>query len=245
MACAAVLFPLAAHAQARGAVQGTVVDSASGRPIPSVQMTVSGTSLGTLTSADGSYSIDGIPAGERTIRARRIGYGTRDVAVNVSAGGVATADFRLSSSASQLDAVVVTALGIEQQKRAVTNSVQELEGAELTKSGATNLVDALSGNASGVTITNSGTEGGSSRIVIRGASSLTGNNQPLFVIDGIPVNNSSSDGDGYGAIDYGNAISWTAMAAASRTTAMRAEGRAWMPDSASRSGSATASPRRG
>ncbi|HEU4585544.1 MAG TPA: carboxypeptidase-like regulatory domain-containing protein, partial [Gemmatimonadaceae bacterium] len=136
MACAAALFPVAALAQTQGAVQGTVVDSASGQPIPSVQVTVTGTSLGTLTSADGRYRINGVPEGQHTIRARRIGYGTRDAAVSVTAGGVATVDFQLNSSASQLDAVVVTALGMEQQKRAVTNSVQELEGAEISKSGA-------------------------------------------------------------------------------------------------------------
>lgn len=206
MSCAAALFPAAVLAQGQGTVQGTVVDSASGQPIPSVQVSVTGTSLGSLTSADGRFRIDGVPEGQHSVRARRIGYGTEDLAATVTAGGVVNLEFRLNSSASQLDAVVVTALGIEQQKRAVTNSVQELEGSQLAKSGATNLVDALSGNASGVTITNSGTEGGSSRIVIRGASSLTGNNQPLFVVDGIPVNNSSNTGDGYGAIDYGNAI---------------------------------------
>jgi TonB-linked SusC/RagA family outer membrane protein len=206
MACAAALFPAAVLAQGQGAVQGTVVDSSSGQPIPSVQVTIAGTSLGTITSADGSFRIDGVSEGQHTVRARRIGYGTQDLPVNIAAGGVASVHFRLGSSASQLDAVVVTALGIEQQKRAVTNSVQELDGAEISKSGVTNLVDALSGNASGVTITSSGTEGGSSRIVIRGASSLTGNNQPLFIVDGVPVNNSSTTGDGYGAIDYGNAI---------------------------------------
>ncbi|HET7622327.1 MAG TPA: SusC/RagA family TonB-linked outer membrane protein [Gemmatimonadaceae bacterium] len=206
MACAAALFPAAVLAQGQGSVQGTVVDSSSGQPIPSVQVTVAGTSLGSLTGSDGSFRINGVPAGQHTVRARRIGYGTQDLPVSVAAGEVANAQFRLGSSASELDAVVVTALGIEQQKRAVTNSVQELDGSEISKSGATNLVDALSGNASGVTITNSGTEGGSSRIVIRGASSLTGNNQPLFVVDGVPVNNSATGGDGYGAIDYGNAI---------------------------------------
>ena len=206
VACAAALFPAVALAQGQGAVQGTVVDSASGQPIPSVQVTVAGTSFGILTGADGRFRLNGVPEGQQTVRARRIGYGTSDVAVTVTTGGVANVDIRLGSSASQLDAVVVTALGMEQQKRAVTTSVQELDGAGISKSGATNLVDALSGNASGVAITNSGTEGGSSRIVIRGASSLTGNNQPLFVVDGVPVSNASSDGNGYGDIDYGNAI---------------------------------------
>jgi TonB-linked SusC/RagA family outer membrane protein len=206
MACAAALFPAAVLAQAQGVVQGTVVDSSSGQPIPSVQVSVVGSSLGALTSADGRFRINGVPEGQHTIRARRIGYGTQDVTVTVSADGAATVEFRLNSSASQLDAVVVTALGMETQKRAVTNSVQEVSGPDLSRAGATNMVEALSGKVSGVTITNSGTQGGSSRIVIRGASSLTGNNQPLFVVDGIPVSNASSDGNGYGAIDYGNAI---------------------------------------
>lgn len=206
LACAAALVPAVALAQGQGTVEGTVVDTLSGEPIPSVQVTVSGTSRGALTSANGHFRVDGVPAGQHTVVARRIGYANGEAAVDVTAGTVSTVEIRLSSSASELDAVVVTALGIETAKRAVTNSVQEVSGADLSRAGATNLVDALSGKVSGVSITNSGTEGGSSRIVIRGASSITGNNQPLFIVDGVPVSNASSSGNGYGAIDYGNGI---------------------------------------
>ena len=204
--CAAALIPALALAQGQGTVQGTVLDSASGHPIPSVQVTVAGTSVGMITNAQGRFRLDGVPAGQHMVRARRIGYTTSEAAVAVTAGAVATIDIRLASSASQLDAVVITALGMETAKRAVTNSVQEVSGADLSRGGETNPVAALSGNVSGVTITNSGTAGGSARIVIRGASSITGDNQPLFIIDGVPVSNASPDGDGYGAIDYGNAI---------------------------------------
>jgi TonB-linked SusC/RagA family outer membrane protein len=205
-AIAMLLLPSLGMAQGQGAVQGVVVDSASGQPIASAQVTVVGTSLGTFTSAQGRFRIDGVPMGTHTVRARRIGYGTGEASVTIAADGAQSVEIRLPATAAQLEGMVVTALGVEQAKRAVATSVQDVSGTELAQGGELNLVNALSGKVSGVMITNSGTQGGSSRIVIRGATSITNNNQPLFVVDGVPVSNAASSGDGYGAIDYGNAI---------------------------------------
>ena len=98
--CAAALIPALALAQGQGTVQGTVLDSASGHPIPSVQVTVAGTSVGMITNAQGRFRLDGVPAGQHMVRARRIGYTTSEAAVAVTAGAVATIDIRLASSAS-------------------------------------------------------------------------------------------------------------------------------------------------
>ncbi|HEU4325718.1 MAG TPA: SusC/RagA family TonB-linked outer membrane protein, partial [Roseiflexaceae bacterium] len=134
--------------------------------------------------------------------------------VAVTAGGTATAGFSLGAAGLVMDELVVTALGITREKREISTSVQEVSGQALAQGGEGNLVTALTGKVSGVTITNSNTPGGSSRIVIRGANSLTGNNQPLFVLDGVPVSNSApgyssgtcSGCTGFNAIDYGNII---------------------------------------
>ena len=121
-----------------------------------------------------------------------------------------TVDFRMGQTAVEIEGLVVTALGIERQERTLTTSVQQVGGNDLAAVPDPNIVASLSGKLAGVSLFNSNTPGGSSRIVIRGANSLTGNNQPLFVVDGIPVSNSTGSGvfgsRGYAAIDYGNAI---------------------------------------
>jgi outer membrane receptor protein involved in Fe transport len=104
--------------------------------------------------------------------------------------------------------VVVTALGIERSQREITTAMQSISGEQLAQTPETNLVSALSGKIAGVHIISSNTPGGSARMVIRGVSSLTGNNQPLFGVDGIPVSHAATTSGtrGYNAIDYGNAI---------------------------------------
>jgi TonB-linked SusC/RagA family outer membrane protein len=203
-----------AAAQGTGTIQGTVSDAQNGGPLSGVRVGVDGTSLGAVTGADGRYELRNVPAGTRTARATRLGYTSAQQQVSVAAGGTATANFSLGAAGVLLDEMVVTALGIPRERREISTSVQEVSGEALAQGGETNLVTALSGKVSGVTITNSNTPGGSSRIVIRGSNSLTGNNQPLFVVDGVPVSNSApgysagtcSGCTGYNAIDYGNII---------------------------------------
>jgi TonB-linked SusC/RagA family outer membrane protein len=203
-----------AAAQGTGTLQGTVTDAQNGGPLPGVRVSVDGTTLGVVTEADGRYELRNVPAGTRTLRAARIGYTTGQQQASVAAGGTATVNFSLQAGGLVLDELVVTALGITREKREISTSVQEVSGQELAQGGESNLVTALTGKVSGVTITNSNTPGGSSRIVIRGANSLTANNQPLFVLDGVPVSNSApgyvggtgTGATGFNAIDYGNII---------------------------------------
>ncbi|HEX7119386.1 MAG TPA: SusC/RagA family TonB-linked outer membrane protein [Longimicrobiales bacterium] len=206
------LLPARGAAQGTGTIQGTVVDGGTQLPLSGASVSVEGTTLGTVTTARGTFQLVNVPAGERVIRVQLIGYGALDRTVTVVPGAVATVRFALNQEAVALDELVVTALGIEREARSLTTATQQVSGAELTEVRDQNLVSALTGKVSGVQIVNSNTPGGSARIVIRGANSITGDNQPLFVVDGIPVSNAAGHGGaggswGYNAIDYGNAIS--------------------------------------
>jgi TonB-linked SusC/RagA family outer membrane protein len=201
----AALFPAGAMAQGTGTVQGTVVDAMTLSPIAGAQISIEGAGLGSLTNAQGRFQILNVPVGQQTVRAQILGYSDGMETVTVGAAAPAIVNFSLSESAIALEGVVVTALGIEREQRSIGTSVQAVSGAEISEARETNLINALSGKVSGVAITNSGPQGGSSRIVIRGASSIAGNNQPLFIVDGIPIDNSSPRLRGYGGVDYGNA----------------------------------------
>nr|MDQ3309158.1 SusC/RagA family TonB-linked outer membrane protein [Gemmatimonadota bacterium] len=192
-------------AQQAGTVQGTVVDATTGRGLAGVQISVAGTNVRGGTNTEGEYRLSGVPAGTSTVTATRVGYTTGTQTVTLAAGGAATANFRLATSAVELEGLVVTALGITRQERSIGTAVQQVTAEELTTAREVNIVNALSGKVSGVTVTNAGPQGGSSRIVIRGASSIAGNNQPLFIVDGIPIDNSAPRLGGFGGVDYGNA----------------------------------------
>ena len=212
LAAASLLLAAAspAAAQGNGTVQGTVVDAVTQRPVAGVQVMVAGTTIGGRSNDEGRFTITNVPAGTRTLRAARIGYSPVEQQVAVIAGATSTVSLVMSSTAVNLQGVVVTALGIEREERSLSTSVQTVDGDQLTEARDPNLVAALSGKVAGVQISNSNTPGGSSRIVIRGANSLTGNNQPLFIVDGVPVSNASDKSTrdrGYNAIDYGNVIS--------------------------------------
>jgi TonB-linked SusC/RagA family outer membrane protein len=183
-------------------ITGRVTSAETGQGLPSVQVLVTGTSVGTLTDNNGAYVLENVPASAATLTFSSLGYATRQAPISGDVVNVA-----LTTQAVALEGVVVTALGQEQQKRAIGTAVQEVQGEQLTQARETNIVNALSGKVSGVQITNAGPQGGSSRIVIRGANSITGNNQPLFIIDGIPIDNTPSSlaFRGYGGVDYGNA----------------------------------------
>lgn len=207
--CLLALVALPAAAQETGTIQGTVVDAATQEPISGAQVSIPDAGLGTLSDAQGQFQILNVPAGEQTVRAELIGYGSAEASIAITTGSATTVDLALDESAVEVEGVVVTALGIEREERSLTSSVEEIDGDALTEARDPNLVTALTGKVSGVTISNSNTPGGSARIVIRGANSLTGNNQPLFVINGVPVSNAApgrTSSTGYNAIDYGNVI---------------------------------------
>jgi TonB-linked SusC/RagA family outer membrane protein len=210
MLVALVAVPAGLDGQASGTVSGTAIDAATGRPLSGVQVMIVDTPLGALTGANGRFEIRSVPAGQRTVHAILMGYRAEDHEVTVAPGATVNITISFEEAGVELEGLVVTALGIRRQERTLTTSVQQVGGDELARVPDPNIVAALSGKLAGASIFNSNTAGGSSRIVIRGANSLTGNNQPLFVVDGTPVSNSVGSGvfgsRGYAAIDYGNAI---------------------------------------
>lgn len=185
--------------QAQQVVTGRVVAASTSQPLSGVQVTVKGTTTGTLTSAEGTFTLS-VPAEADSLVFTYIGYAT------VTAPVSGQVEVSLEEEALGLEGIVVTALGVERERRTLGYSVQDVQGPELTEVPEANLVNALKGNVAGVQVTNAGPPGGSARIVIRGASSITGDNQPLFIVDGIPVGNQSPALDGFGGIDYGNAV---------------------------------------
>ena len=194
-----VTVPALVGAQEMRVVSGTVTIANDLVPLAGVQVTVKGTVVGTLTNGDGVFNFR-VPSNARTLVFTYLGYKTIEMPVD---GRV---EVSLEQQAIGLEGIVVTALGARREKRSLGYSVQDVTGAELTKVPEYNLVNSLQGQVAGVQITNAGPTGGSSRIVIRGASSIAGNNQPLFIVDGVPVNNSAPRNRGYGGIDYGNAV---------------------------------------
>jgi TonB-linked SusC/RagA family outer membrane protein len=169
-------------------VKGRITDAANGEGLPAISIFVKGTTIGTVSEIDGSYKIN-VSEGAVLVF-QSVGYITQELAVNSQS----EINIQLVPNEKQLSEVVVTGVAIEREKRSLGYSIANLDGEQLLKARETNLVNSLSGKIAGLQITNqSGNIGASSRIVIRGGSALTGNNQPLFVIDGVPVSNSNFD----------------------------------------------------
>lgn len=182
--------PALALAQGTGIIRGRVSDAATGAPLVGVQVRVDGTTIGAQTDADGTYTITGAPAGSRTLSARRLGYAQQRVAITVPEAGNATQDFALGRVATSLDEVVVTALGQTAQQRSLGTAQQTVQGITIAETQRENFVNALQGRIAGVDVTSSsGIPGASSSITIRGISSISSSNQPLMIIDGLPMDN--------------------------------------------------------
>ena len=179
-----------ANAQNRE-VNGKVTDS-TGNPVSSATIRIKGIRKGVSAATDGTFKI-GVPP-NATLIISAIGFEPREIDVSNST----SVDIMLHTAGTRvLNEVVVTALGIRREKRDLTYSTQELKGETLVAAKQDNIVNSLAGKVSGVQVTNStGMPGSSSRIVIRGATSLVGENQPLFIVDGVPIDNTEA-----GAID--------------------------------------------
>lgn len=195
-----VLF-LSTAALAQRTVQGTVKDQ-GGETLIGVNVLEAGTSNGTITDLDGKYSLT-VREGA-SLQFSLVGYETTTIAV----GSQSMIDVTLGEGV-QLSEVVVTALGIQREKKALGYSVTEIQGDDFTQAREINVANALAGKVAGVNVSNMATgPGGSSRVVIRGNSSLTGNNQPLYVVDGIPIDNSNLGNAGmWGGQDWGDGVS--------------------------------------
>ena len=182
--------PVAAIAQGTGIIRGRVTDAATGTPLVGVQVRIDGTQIGAITGSDGTFTITGAPPGSRVLTTRRLGYAPERIAVTVPATGDASQNFALEKVATTLNDVVVSALGQTTQQRSLGTAQQSVTGAAIAETQRENFVNALQGRVAGVEVTSSsGVPGASSSITIRGVSSISSSNQPLFIIDGLPMDN--------------------------------------------------------
>ena len=186
-------------------VSGTVRDQQAGEVMPGVSILEKGTANGTVTDANGQYALT-VSSGSATLVFDFIGYAQQSEAIN----GRTSLDVLLLTKATGLDEIVVTALGVERQSRDLGYAVQQLEATEISEVKAVNFVDNLAGKIAGVTVSQGTTGlGSTSKITIRGEGSFS-NNNPLFVVDGIPINNNSiinatnDDAAGFQEVDFGN-----------------------------------------
>ena len=184
-------------------ISGIVTDS-KGSPLAGVNVVVEGTTIGVITDANGKYTIN-VPNQQAVLQFSFIGYHTEKLPV----GGQKTIEVKLIEDATTLQEVVVTALGITREKKALGYSQESVKGVELTKSNSPNVISALSGKMAGLNITSpNSVEGGTTRIVIGGNNTIQGDNQPLIIVDGMPMANdiSTSAADITAPQDWGNAI---------------------------------------
>jgi TonB-linked SusC/RagA family outer membrane protein len=185
-------------------VSGVVTDNES-KGVPGATIKLKGKNVQTLTDADGRFTI-AVPSGQAVLEITSIGFEKKEVTV---AAGDNSVSVTMSGSSANLEEVVVTALGIKRERKALTYAAQTVNGDELRKAANTNFVDALSGKAAGLDIKiNTSGPGGSTKAVLRGNKSLTGLSEALYVIDGIPmVNNKTGQPGSYGGTDGGDGLS--------------------------------------
>ncbi len=207
------------HLWAQRQVSGKVSDS--GEPLPGVNILLKGTTVGTVTDVDGNYNIS-VSGDNPVLTFSSIGYATQEVQV----GNQSTINVNLEADIQQLGEVVVTALGVERSTKALQYSISEVDGSNLTEAREINVANSLAGRVAGVNVSNIASgPAGSSRVIIRGNKSLQGNNQPLYVIDGVPMDNSTfgqagiwggrDEGDGMSSINPDDIASITVLKGAS------------------------------
>ena len=190
--------------QNRIGIAGKVISAADGMPLIGVSIIVKGAAEGTVTDVDGNYKIN-VPS-DATLVFSYIGYETREVDVE----GRNTLNIDMKESSETLSEVVVTALGIGREEKSLGYSVGTVGAEELSKVVHENILTSMAGKVTGVTINSTGGAGSTVSMVIRGATSLSTDNQPLFVVDGVPMTSSVNNVGGFGSgnlVDYGNAIS--------------------------------------
>ena len=196
----ACLFLMVGAALAQTRVTGTVVDAETGVPVIGATVKVQGSNVGTATDTEGHFSILA-PKDAKNLQVSYVGMNTKVVGIR------STMKISLESNLKVLDEVVVTAMGIKRSEKALGFSATQVDGKKIAETRTNDVMSSLQGKIAGVTIaTTSSDPGASNSVIIRGYSSLSGNNQPLYVIDGVPLTNtsvSSSDGLNSG-FDFGN-----------------------------------------
>lgn len=201
------LLPAMAAAQQGTTISGRVVSDA-GAPIQGASVSIAAMGVGTYTKTDGSYTVI-VPARytgqSATLVARRIGFTQSTAPISLSGGSI-TQNFTLTTVPTVLTGVVTTALGAQVEKSTLGTAQQQLSNSDITTTPTDNVVKAIEGKVSGVQITGSGTQGGSTRITIRGTNSINGDNTPLFVVDGVLIAKNDRGANPYGGWDFGSAV---------------------------------------
>ena len=211
----AVMFSPSRVEGQTGSLAGQVVALGTNAPLEAAQISIVGQQMGSLTNAQGRFIILNVPVGTHTVRAELLGYAAQNTQVTVTGGASISVDFQLEITALELEGVIVTALGITREERGLGYSVQAIDGAALLDTRDTNIISGLTGKVAGMVITPPAVLGGTAKMVLRGVSSISGNNEPLIVVDGVPIDNSrretATSGGTRGAtvrnrsgIDYGN-----------------------------------------
>ena len=193
-----------ATAQNAHKVTGKVTSATDGSELPGLSVVVKGTVRGTVSDINGNYSIE-VDDDNAILLFSFIGFTPQEVAVN----GRSNIDVTMEESIESLDEVVVTGLGIKREEKSLGFSVGKVSGEELTRVAQENVLNSMAGKVSGVTINSTGGTGSTVSMIIRGATSMTTDNQPLFVVDGIPMANTVNNVGGFGSdnkVDYGNGI---------------------------------------
>ncbi len=198
-----MIFTLSGSVYAQKMVSGQVLEEDSNQPIPEVSVLVKGTSKGAITDFDGNFAIKDVDANSILVFSY-MGFITQEITV----GDQSVISIALMADENKLDEVVVTALNIERDKASLGYSVAQIDAAEVNIVKDNNVMNSLTGKVSGLQITqaNTGVDG-SSRILLRGITTISGSNRPLVVIDGIPVGGGSSGASQWGGTDGGDALS--------------------------------------
>lgn len=183
-------------------ITGNVISAEDDLGLPGVSVLIKGTTTGTVTDVYGQYTLKGVTP-DNIIEFSFIGFEKQEIKV----GENKSISIIMLPSAAELDELVVTALGIQRQKRELGYSTEKLDGDIIVQSSTSNVLGAIKGRASGVNVTSGdGVEGGSTRITIRGNNNLFGNNQPLIVVDGVPMDNIPGMTSLKSGTDWGSAI---------------------------------------
>jgi TonB-dependent starch-binding outer membrane protein SusC len=191
LVAALALLPDAVEAQERGTVTGVVTAQETQQPLQGAQVRIAGTTLGTITNQQGRFVITNVPAGARTVQVTFIGYRSATQEVAVTAGGSASVNLTLATDVLGLDEIVVIGYG-EARRRDVAGAVASLRVEQIESIPTPSIDNALQGRLAGVQVTqNSGAPGSAISVRVRGSSSISAGNQPLYVIDGVPLTQGS------------------------------------------------------
>jgi TonB-linked SusC/RagA family outer membrane protein len=182
-----------ANAQQTGTVTGTVTDSAGRTPVPGAQITIVGTSRGAITNEQGQYTLRAVPTGNATVSAQRLGFSPQQRRVQVSAGGETTVNFTLGAIATTLSEVVSVGYGTS-SRHEVSSAIASIDSSAFANTPVASIDNALQGKVAGVQVMqNSGEPGSGISVRVRGPASLNAGNQPLYVVDGVPIIQESYD----------------------------------------------------